>query len=244
MMSSSDPLFRPQRTPLSKITTGSSAFDDLLGGGLPVSCLIDVFGSAGIGKTQFSFQNAVTTCQNLHERGIGGVKVVFVDCAGSFRPERIVEIADNRSISAKMVLEGTFAISVRSSSSQAEVNRRLEEDAIFANCRLVIVDDITTNFVSDYSKESEIPDRQRALSIYARHLSWLANRRGLSVLVSNSIRSRGDLGEGETTGEVLSEFSLYRMHFKRIERTRHAELVQPYLATGRIKFEIGPSGVN
>jgi RecA/RadA recombinase len=232
------------RLSIPRITTGSSSFDDLLGGGLPVCCLVDVFGAAGTGKTQFSFQNAVTTCKALEERGIKTTKVVFVDCTGSFRPERIVEIADNRSISPSMVLDSIFSISVRSASAQIEVNQRIVEEKSFSDCRLLIVDDITSNFVSDFTKESEIPARQRSLSLYARSLSYLANRRGLTILASNSIRSRGDLGEGETTGEVLSEFSLYRLHFTRSDRKRYSELIQPRLTRWKNEFEIRPDGIN
>jgi len=231
------------RLSIPKITTGSSPFDDQLGGGLPICCITDVFGAAGTGKTQFSFQNAVTTCQFLHDLGVKGTKVVFVDCAGSFRPERIVEISDNRSVSASMVLESIYSISVRSAASQVEVNRRLEEEPSFSNCRLLIVDDVTTNFVSDFSKESEIPARQRTISLYARRLAHLANKRGLSVLMSNSVRSRGDLGEGETTGEVLSEFCLYKLHFTRFNATRYSQLVQPSLSKRKITFEIGAAGI-
>lgn len=173
-----------------------------------------------------------------------GIKAVFVDCTGSFRPERIVEIAENRSINPKLVLENLYSVSVRSASAQISINQRFEEDSLFSTCRLLIVDDITSNFVSDYSKENELPARQRALSLYARQLSYLANKRGLSVLVSNSVRSRGDLGEGETTGEILSTYSLYRLHFSRVDRKRYAELVQPSLSGNKINFEINADGLS
>jgi len=231
------------RHSVERISTGSLSFDRLLGGGLPVSCATDFFGAAATGKTQFCFQNAVTTCEYFKGKGSEGAKVVFVDCAGSFRPERIVEIAETRSIDPKMVLENISSISVRSTSAQVETNRRLEEDPNLSRCRLVIVDDITSNFVSDFSKEDEIPARQRMLSLYARRLSYLANRRGFSVLVSNSVRSRGSLGEGETTGEVLSSFALFRVHLSRVDRQRYAELVQPSPASERIEFDIGSSGI-
>jgi DNA repair protein RadA len=226
-----------------KISTGSQAFDSLLGGGLPVSCLTDVYGAAGTGKTQFCFQNAVTTCRHFAGKPEKGIKVVFVDCTGSFRPERIVELAERRAVDPDSVLKNIFSINARSVTSQIEVNRRFDQDPSFVDCRLLIVDDLTSNFVSDFSKESEVPARQRALSLYVRNLSYLANRRGLSVLVSNSIRSRGDLGEGETTGEVLSEYALYRLHFTRVGRRRFAEMVQPSFSGARIEFEIVASGL-
>lgn len=231
------------RLSIPKISTGSRLFDQLLGGGLPICCIADVFGAAATGKTQFCFQNAVTTCEYLRKIDSQGVKVLFVDCAGSFRPERIVEISENRFLDPKMVLENISSISVRSASAQIEANRRLEEDPRLSQCRLVIVDDVTSNFVSDYSKEGELPARQRDLSLYARRLSYLANRRGLSVLMSNSVRSRGSVGEGETTGEVLSSFALCRIHLSRVDRRRYAELDQRTCLSQRVEFEIGSGGI-
>jgi RecA/RadA recombinase len=217
-------------------------FDLLLGGGLPVCCIVDVFGAAGTGKTQFCFQNIVTTSHYLKlDQEV--TKAVFVDCSGSFRPERIVEIAGNRSRDAENILNSISTIYARSSAEQFAISRKIEDEPSFSKCRLLIVDDITSNFVSDYSKESEIPARQRALSLYARHLSYIANKKGLTVLLTNSVRSRGDFGEGETTGEVLSEYALYRLHFSRIERQRLATLVQPSLSRQQIIFEINQSGI-
>lgn len=235
---------RFSRVSLPRITTGALSLDEQLGGGLPICCITDVFGAAGTGKTQFSFQNVVTTCQYLDDSAVRGIKVVFVDCAGSFRPERIVEIADSRGFKARMVLESTFSVAVRSASAQIAVNRRLNDDPIFSSCRLLIVDDVTSNFVSDYSNESELPARQRDLSLYARQLGYLANKKGFSVLMTNSIRSRGDLGEGETTGEVLSQYCLYRLHFTRLERRRYMQIVQPRLSSEKIPFEIGAAGIS
>jgi len=231
------------RRSIPRITTGSLVFDSLLGGGLPVCCIVDVFGAAGTGKTQFCFQNIVTTCQFLNKLSQEGIKAVFVDCSGSFRPERIVEIAEKRSLDSAKILDSISSISARSSAEQFEINQKIEAETSFSKCRLLIVDDITSNFVSDYSKESEIPARQRALSLYARRLSYLANRKGLSVLLTNSIRSRGDAGEAETTGEVLSEFALYRLCLSRIDRQRLATLVQPSLSKQQIIFEINQSGI-
>jgi DNA repair protein RadA len=231
------------RRSIPRITTGSLVLDILLGGGLPICCIVDVFGAAGTGKTQFCFQNIVTTSDYLNKIDHEGTKAVFVDCSGSFRPERIVEIAESRSLDPAKILDNVATISARSSAEQFEISRKIAADPSFSTCRLLVVDDITSNFVSDYSRESEIPARQRALSLYARQLSYIANKKELTVLLTNSVRSRGDIEEGETTGEVLSEFALYRLHFSRIDRQRLATLVQPSLSKQQIIFEISQSGI-
>jgi RecA/RadA recombinase len=231
------------RNPLKRFSTGSSNFDSLLGGGLPHSCILDVFGAAGTGKTQFAFQNALMTCSSTLGETSAGPRVVFVDCAGSFRPERIVEMAENRSVNPQRILERILSVYVRSVEEQVAAIHRIEEDPVFRETRLIVIDDVTSNFVSDYSADTEIAARQLILSNYARHLSYLANRRGFCILLTNSIRSRGELGETETTGEALSPFVLCALFFSRKDRIRFAELVQPDVSSDPLSFEINQTGI-
>jgi RecA/RadA recombinase len=96
--------------------------------------------------------------------------------------------------------------------------------------------------VIDFS-EDEVAARQTALAIHLRDLAYLAGKKGISVLLTNSARSRGDKGEGETTGDVIAQYALYRMQFERIDRNRFATLMQPELGKPRIRFEIENSGI-
>jgi DNA repair protein RadA len=230
----------PARSNLKRITTGSGAFDSLLGGGLPLSSITDVYGASGTGKTQFAFQNAITTAVSLRDETAKPV-VAFVDCAGSFRPERILEIAEHRLERAEKLLESVSTIYVRNAEDQASASRRLDTDNWLSDCRLVIVDDATVNFVADFGRD--FVERQTALSLYLCDLAHIALKRNLSVLITNSARFREESGEAETTGDLLSEFSLNRMHFTRVDRRRYATLMQPVLGKPKIEFEINSSGI-
>ncbi len=143
---------------------------------------------------------------------------------------------------AKKILDGIYSISVRRVKEQTQVVQRIDSEAIFSNCRLVIVDDATSNFVIDFSEE-EVANRQTALAIHLRELAYLARKNGLSVLLTNSARYRGEKGEGETTGDVIAQYALHRMQFERRDRSRFATLMQPELGKPRIKFEIENSGI-
>lgn len=236
----SDTTFK--RWNLKGISTGSIQFDSLLGGQLPIACVTDIFGAAGTGKTQFALQNSIETCKQMIDTGRKGPYVLFIDCSASFRPERIVEIAENRCLNANIILDNIYSLSARTVAEQQNASQQLELASTFANCRLLIVDDVTSNFVSEF-EESELTTRQIALSLYARGLSFIANRRGISILLTNSVRSRGDLGEGEATGEILTAYSLYRLHFTREGRTRFATMLQPDLSNTRISFVVGRMGI-
>ena len=231
---------------LPRITTGSVNLDRLLGGGLAFAAITDVYGPAGVGKTQFAFQNAITTCDHMLKTRDASSEpfVVFVDCSGSFRPERIAEMLATKGVDAVRILDRISTISVRSVSEQRKASDRIELDPVFSKCRLLIVDDVTVNFTGDYIKEEDVAARQWSLSIYIRHLSYIANTRGLSVLLTNSVRSRGDAGEGETTGEIISSLALFRLRFTRVDKTRLAILEQPARKENGTEFVIDSSGLH
>jgi DNA repair protein RadA len=230
-----------ERIQLTRISTGSRKFDDLLGGGLPIASITDVYGAAGTGKTQFAFQNAVMTCKSLQDSKATQILVVFVDCKGGFRPERIAEISEARGLDSGKVLESISCVSVRNVSAQIAVIDRLMTDQTFSRSRLLIVDDVTTNF-AEYGNQNQIAERQVRLSLYLRGISYACNKMGISALLTNSVRSRGERGEGETTGDIVSSFALKRIHFKRADSERIAELVG-LTKKRNIKFEIMKSGI-
>jgi RecA/RadA recombinase len=252
--SASPPTELYARVRLPKLSTGSAIFDSLFGGGLPVAAITDVYGAAATGKTQFAFQSAVFTCLSRIasdvKNGAGPVApdsktpaVAFVDCAGAFRPERIAEIAADRGSSARTVLDLISSISVRSISEQRLASDRVFAEEKFSRCRLVVVDEVTTNFVAELSGEEEIMERQFLLSNYVRKLAYIANTRGMSVILTNSIRSRGESGESETTGDLLAAYSLFRLRLRREGRTRTATVEGPIYCRNSGTFEIGSSGI-
>ncbi len=229
----------------SRRTTGSQGLDSLLGGGLPTGSITDVFGAAATGKTQFAFQNAVFACYSSFSGEItdGRPVVAFVDCAGSFRPERIAEIASARGYDATKILELISSIAVRSVAEQGRASETVLQDDYFSRCRLLIVDDVTTNFVAQLNEPEQLIERQFLLSNYIRRLSYISLRMGFSTLLTNSVRSRGDLGEGETAGKLFSQFAFYRIRFSREGRIRTAVVEQPLEARKSTTFEIGTAGI-
>jgi RecA/RadA recombinase len=68
------------------ISTGSKAIDALLGGGIRTGMITDIYGESGSGKSQLCF----TLCANCVK---DAASTLFIDTAGTFRPERIMEIS-------------------------------------------------------------------------------------------------------------------------------------------------------
>ena len=91
--------YHQQRQDMVHLTTGSSVLDKLLGGGIETGSLTEVFGEFRTGKTQLCHTLAVT-CQLPVEKGGAEGKCLWIDTEGTFRPERIIPIAERFGLDA------------------------------------------------------------------------------------------------------------------------------------------------
>jgi meiotic recombination protein DMC1 len=102
---------KDKRKQVIHVTTGSTALDAILGGGVETSSITELFGEFRTGKTQLAHTLCVTRyafkylsircrlCSILSSQlafnAKGGQgKVIYLDTEGNFRPERIESIAD------------------------------------------------------------------------------------------------------------------------------------------------------
>lgn len=62
------------------LETGITSFDEVMGGGLPVGCIVEIFGTPSVGKSTLALQ-IVAAAQKL------GRKCIFADTEFSFTPD-------------------------------------------------------------------------------------------------------------------------------------------------------------
>lgn len=75
------------------LSTGSKALDALLGGqGIETGSITEIFGEFRTGKTQLCHTLCVT-CQLAVKDGGGAGMAMYIDTEGTFRPERLIPIA-------------------------------------------------------------------------------------------------------------------------------------------------------
>nr|GMD77293.1 meiotic recombination protein DMC1 homolog [Ipomoea batatas] len=86
------------------VTTGSQALDELLGGGIETSAITEAFGEFRSGKTQLAHTLCVSTQLPTSMKG-GNGKVAYIDTEGTFRPDRILPIAERFGMDAGAVLD-------------------------------------------------------------------------------------------------------------------------------------------
>ncbi|MGB9630991.1 MAG: DNA repair and recombination protein RadA, partial [Candidatus Methanodesulfokora sp.] len=138
-----------QRRSVKRITTGSKGLDDLLGGGIETQAITEVYGPYGSGKTQLCHQLSVTV-QLPEEKGGLGKTALFIDTEGTFRPERIVQIAERFGLDPETALKNIMYARAFTSDHQMIVTEKAEPFIKERNVGLIVVDSLISHFRGEY----------------------------------------------------------------------------------------------
>ncbi len=87
-----------------QVTTGSKELDKLLNGGIETGSITELFGEFRTGKSQLCHTMAVT-CQLPIDMGGAEGKCLYIDTEGTFRPERLLAVAERYGLNGSDVLD-------------------------------------------------------------------------------------------------------------------------------------------
>ncbi len=165
--------------------------------------MTELFGRSGSGKSLLAAQTALVAARS-------GEKSLYVDTEGSFRPERLQQIADSRGWDAGELLEKIVYVRTDSSSEQVEAVRKLSARAMTSSCRLVVVDTLTRNFSVELPGRSNLSSRQAALNVHLSEMARDAYLHGRAYLLTNRVTfgTLHDVGIGGRTVDQLVHASL------------------------------------
>jgi len=96
--------YHKQRLEIIHLTTGSKQLDKLLDGGVETGSITEIFGEFRTGKTQLCHTLCVT-CQLSLEQGGAEGKALYIDTEGTFRPQRLVAVAERFGLNPTDVLD-------------------------------------------------------------------------------------------------------------------------------------------
>ena len=180
-----------------RLKTGSAGLDSLLDGGLGRGYITDFYGPRSSGKSQLCFQLALNN--SAAEKN-----TLFIDTLGSFRPERVKQIANHKGLDAKKILDRIFVLRCFTVDQQLIIPQKIREFLKEMHASLAIIDDMTNNFVSSKREETNIELR----SLFAEHLhevSHLALEHSLFMAITNSVRSRPEVEGVKVTRERFAQ---------------------------------------
>ncbi|KAK9378415.1 Rad51-domain-containing protein [Kockiozyma suomiensis] len=170
------------------ISTGSAALDAVLGGGIKTMSITEVFGEYRCGKTQLAHTFCVTAQLPRNMGGAEG-KVAYIDTEGTFRPERLRDIAERFGVDPDQVCDNISYARALNSEHQMELIEKLGGTFADGSFRLLIVDSIMAQFRVDYSGRGELNERQQKLNQMLGRLNRLAEEYNVAVFMTNQVQS-------------------------------------------------------
>jgi len=244
-----------KRKSIERITTGSKALDELLGGGVETQSLIEAFGEFGSGKTQIGHQLSVNIQLPKEKGGLSEpdnpAKAVYIDTEGTFRPERIEQMASAVGLDPKEALKNIFYVKALSTDHQLNIVKKIPKLINDGNnIRLIVVDSITAHFRAEYVGRGVLAERQQKLNQHLRDLLKLASMYNLAVYVTNQVMAKPEGYYGldlvqAVGGHVLAHAITYRIFLRKGKGgVRVARLIDaPHLPEREVTFKITDEGV-
>ncbi|XP_004496658.1 meiotic recombination protein DMC1 homolog [Cicer arietinum] len=239
-----------KRKSVVRITTGSQALDELLGGGIETLSITEAFGEFRSGKTQLAHTLCVSTQLPTNMHG-GNGKVAYIDTEGTFRPDRIVAIAERFGMDPGAVLDNIIYARAYTYEHQYNLFLGLAAKMSEEPFRLLIVDSVIALFRVDFTGRGELAERQQKLAQMLSRLIKIAEEFNVAVYMTNQVVA--DPGDGmfvtdpkkPAGGHVLAHAATIRLMFRKGKGEQRVCKVfdAPNLPEAEAVFQITPGGI-
>jgi DNA repair protein RadB len=187
---------------LPRFATGTP-IDKLLGGGLEIGAVTNVYGPAGSGKTNI----ALAAC-------LRAKRAIYIDTEGSFSAERFGQLGGDRKKLQEIVI-----LEPHSWEEQMKAVKDLETLVKKSKPEIIVVDSLVALYRLVLNEESfRFVNRQLATQYSI--LSKVARRHNIPVLVTNQVYAKGD--DVELSSRTVARYwSKCLIELKRGEKTSH-----------------------
>lgn len=162
-----------KRRAILRCSTGSRALDELLLGGLETHAITEFYGEFGSGKSQICHTLAVMANQAPELGGLGS-KTIWLDTEGTFRPERVDQIARARGFDSAETLQNIAICKLYNSSHLELLVKELGRYIEQFKAKLVIVDSIISLHRAEFAGRGTLADRQQKLNGVMHKLTRIA----------------------------------------------------------------------
>ncbi|MCL2785772.1 MAG: DNA repair and recombination protein RadA [Methanomassiliicoccaceae archaeon] len=237
-----------RRKTVTKLTTGSKAFDELMGGGLESQSIVEFFGEFGSCKTQVCFQLAVNATLPEESGGLDS-DVIMIDSENTFRPERIIQMSEHLGLDPNEVLKRIHVARAYNSQHQMLLVEKAIELAQEKKVKLMIVDSLTSHFRAEYIGRGALAERQQMLNRHMHELLSFATLNNAVIAVTNQVAAKPDAFFGDPTrpigGHIVGHTATFRLYLRKGKAgKRIARLIDsPNLPEGEAVFMVSENGV-
>lgn len=238
-----------KRKNLSRITASAKSIDELLGGGIETGGMTEIFGEYRTGKTQICHQLCINVQLPKSEGGLDG-NALYIDTEGTFRPERLIQMAEAKGMDPHDVLKHVFTARAYNSRHQAILIKDAHQKIAENNIKLIIVDSLISHFRSEYIGRGTLANRQQLLNQHIHDLMRLADiYPDLAVVVTNQVQAKPDVFFGDPNraagGHIIAHAATTRVYVRKGKgEQRVMKMIDsPNLPEGECIFQISEGGI-
>merc|ERR1719354_933477 len=243
--------FHQRRAEIIQVSTGSKELDKLLQGGIETGSITEMFGEFRSGKSRVCHQLCVT-CQLPVDCGGAEGKAMYIDTEGTFRPERLLAVAERYGLNGQEVLNNVAY--ARAFNSDHQTQLLIHASAMMSESRyaIMIVDSATALYRTDYSGRGELASRQMHLARFLRTLLRLADEFGVAVGITDQVVAQVDGGamfcsdpKKPIGGHIMAHASCTRLYLRKGRGdTRICKIYDsPCLPESEAVFSINADGI-
>ena len=237
-----------KRRSMLRCSTGSSTLDELLLGGIETQAVTEFYGEFGSGKSQICHTLCAIARQPIESGGLDG-STIYIDTEGTFRPERVQEIARARGFDPVQVLKNVAVCKVYNSSHLELIVKNLGKYVDDFKAKLVIIDSIISLHRAEFAGRGTLADRQQRLNSMLHKIIRLAEIYNIAIVITNQVQSSPDTFFGDPTkaagGNVLGHASTYRVYLRKSGENRVAKMIDsPYHPYSDARFTVNERGTD
>ncbi|KAG6769861.1 hypothetical protein POTOM_025527 [Populus tomentosa] len=186
------------------------------------------------------------------DQGGGEGKAMYIDAEGTFRPQRLLQIADRFGLNGADVLENVAYARAYNTDHQSRLLLEAASMMVETRFALMIVDSATALYRTDFSGRGELSARQMHLAKFLRSLQKLADEFGVAVVITNQVVAQVDgsaIFAGPQIkpigGNIMAHASTTRLALRkgRGEERICKVISSPCLAEAEARFQICAEGV-
>lgn len=237
-----------KRQQLGRITTSCNALDELFGGGIETGAITELIGEYRTGKTQIAHQACLNVQLPTEKGGLAG-KALYIDTEGTFRPERLAQMAIARGLDVKEALKNVIYARAYNSEHQITIMKQARKLVEVQDVKLIVIDSIISHFRSEYIGLGALGPRQQLLNMHLHQILQLVDTYGIAAIMTNQVQAKPDVFFGNPTipagGNIIAHGSTYRVFLRKGKgETRVAKMIDaPGLPESEATFKITEKGI-
>jgi len=198
-----------------KLKIGLDKVDAKLMGGIEAGSLVEFYGPARGGKTQWSSYLAVRAQIPEEEGGLGG-RILWLDSESSFKPWTIRAMAVRFDLDPETTLGNIGHAAIHQSGQIESIFERIPQMCAESGYKLVIVDSFSGLFRQEYTGLESLRIRQQSMNALLNQMRRAAQATDAIFAYTNQVMAKissyGGYDNAPIGGHILSHASDYRFY--------------------------------